>query len=63
MRFIEVLGTIQMIVLLTVVFWTMLAVVAVPAKIFSDPLQRRRRESHWNVRNETPGFDDLRTQG
>ena len=63
MRFVEVLGTIQMIVLLTVLFWTMLAVVAIPANLLSDPLQRRRRESHWNIRNETPEFDDLRAQG
>jgi len=36
------LGTVQMVVLLSVVYWTMVPLIAIPLKFFSDPLGRRR---------------------
>ena len=42
LRFAEVLGTVQMMVILSLVFWVMLPVIAIPFKLFSDPLGLRR---------------------
>ena len=36
------LGTVQMVILLSVVYWTMLPLIALPLKLFADPLGRRR---------------------
>ena len=42
LKFSEVLGTFQMMVVLSLVYWTMLPIIAVPFKLFADPLVLRR---------------------
>ena len=34
----EVIGTVQMVIILTLVYWTMITVMAIPFRFFSDPL-------------------------
>jgi hypothetical protein len=36
------LGTVQMVILLSLVYWTMVPVIAIPLKLFSDPLGSQR---------------------
>ena len=38
LRLAEVLGTIQMVILLTIIYWTIVLVMAVPFKLLADPL-------------------------
>ncbi len=41
LRFAEILGTIQMTVVLSFMYWVMLPIIAVPFKLFADPLTLR----------------------
>ena len=43
LRFAEILGTVQMIVILSLLYWTMLAIVAIPMRLMGDPMRLRRR--------------------
>ena len=43
LRFAELLGTIQMMVVLSLIYWTVLPLVAIPFRFFADPLALRRR--------------------
>jgi Ni/Fe-hydrogenase subunit HybB-like protein len=36
------IGTVQMIIFLSIMYWTMVPLIAIPLKILSDPLGRRR---------------------
>jgi hypothetical protein len=48
LRFAEVVGTVQMVVILSIVYFTMLALVAIPFRLLSDPLSlRAKKASHW----------------
>jgi hypothetical protein len=38
---VEALGNLQMILILSLVYWTMLALVALPYKLFADPMSHR----------------------
>ena len=38
LKFAHVLGTIQMVVILTLVYWVMLSIMAIPFRFFSDSL-------------------------
>ena len=64
-RVATIMGTFQMIVILTVTYWTVLAVIAVPYKLFADPLSlRRSRKSHWISRPPVENvLDSMRSQG
>ena len=42
LQFATVLGTIQMWVILTVIYWTLLPIIAIPFKFLADPLTLRR---------------------
>lgn len=47
----QVIGTVQMIIILTLLYWTLFALTAIPFKLFADPLQMRRRSSsQWSRR-------------
>ena len=64
-RIAEVIGNIQMIVLLTVMYWTVVLLIDVPFKLFSNPLCLREfGRAHWTRRE--PIFDvleSMRRQG
>ena len=58
MRFAEIIGTVQMVIILTIMYWVLLSVMAIPFKIFSDPLSlRRSHKVGWVER--PPGDSDL----
>ena len=38
LKFAQILGTVQMVIILTVVSWVVPAIMALPFKLFSDPL-------------------------
>ena len=65
LRFAEVLGNIQITILLSLLYWIMLPVWAIPYKVFSDRLALRdARRARWIQR--VPGtdwLDSMRKQG
>ena len=51
--FATVIGNFQMIFILTVVYWVLLPITALPVKIFSDPLTLKRKRDHkWFKRED-----------
>ena len=51
LRFIEILGTIQMVVMLSLIYWTFLIIIAIPFQLFADSLTARRsKHTQWVVR-------------
>lgn len=61
----EILGNIQLAILLSLIYWTIFLLIAIPAKLFSDPLSiRSANRSRW-VRRETipDALKNLRKQG
>ena len=61
----EVLGNIQMIVLLTLIYWTVVLFMAVPMKVRSDRLALRDpSRGHWVDRDSDLGsLESMRKQG
>ena len=61
----EILGNVQMIVLLSLIYWTLLFMVAVPFKVLADPLALRGPASvHWVPRPpESNRLDSMKKQG
>ena len=64
-RFAEILGNFQMSVLLTIIYWTMLPIIAIPRKILSDPLRiGKSSKAQWISRNPiTDVLEYMRRQG
>lgn len=60
----EVLGTIQMMVILSLVYWIMLPIIAVPFKLFADPLvMRKPSEAKWVKRDSgSQTLDEMKLQ-
>ena len=56
LRFAEIVGTVQMVIILTLVYWTIVAAMAIPFKILADPLGFKR-PSGWKPRHQ--GGSDL----
>jgi len=58
------IGNVQMVVLLTLVYWVALAPMAIVLKIVSDPLALRKRENGGWVRRPPPanGVDAMKKQ-
>ena len=55
LKFAEIFGNIQLSILLSVVYWTMLLIVAIPFKLFADPLALSRSSAvRWTSRNPNP---------
>ena len=55
LAFAHLIGTVQMVVLLTVVYWVFIPLMYVPFGLISDPLRlRRSKGSGWRER-EVPG--------
>ena len=61
----EIIGNIQMIVFLTLMYWTILFLIAVPFKVFSDPLSLRNfGHARWNSREPISNvLESMRRQG
>ena len=65
MKVAEVIGTVQMVVLLTLLYWTAFSLVAIPFKFRSDPLGfKHRGGSGWTQRaRQSDVLDSMRRQG
>ena len=65
LKFGVILGNIQMVVLLTIIYWTMLALIAIPFKLLSDPLALRRSRSFGWLQRRPPSdyYQWMRKQG
>ena len=65
LKFATVLGTIQMLVILTVIYWTLLPIIAIPFKFLSDPLTlRRSNRGGWVQRSPVSHtIETMRKQG
>lgn len=55
----EMLGNLQMILLLTIIYWFMLSFIAIPFKVLSDPLQiRKPNRVKWIIREQNSNDAD-----
>ena len=61
----EWLGNLQMVILLALIYWILLAAVALPFKYLADPLALRRPgRSRWVVRGPaSQSIESMRKQG
>ena len=64
LRFAEILGTIQMTMLLSLIYWVMLPIIAVPFKLFADPLTlRSQARAGWVERHSgSQTLDEMEKQ-
>jgi hypothetical protein len=64
-KFAHILGTVQMIVILSAVYWTLLMVTALVFKLFADPLAHRGpQHGGWVKRESSPtSLDGMAEQG
>ena len=54
LRFAHVVGTIQMIVVLSVIYWVVVPLIAIPFKLLADPFgHRRSRSVGWTLHPQT----------
>ena len=62
--FAQILGTINLTILLTIIYWTLLLVIAVPYKVLADPLElrKRNREPVWHQRSLMDDLADTMTR-
>ena len=58
MRFAEIFGNVQMIIILSLVYWTVIPLLAIPMKLLADPLQLRVR-GHVSWAERRPQVDVL----
>ena len=65
LRIAEVIGNIQLTILLTIIYWTFVPFVAIPFKFLADPLSiRKSAKPRWIRRDPIPdAFEHLRKQG
>ena len=54
LAFAHLLGTVQMVVLLTVVYWVFIPLMYVPFGLIADPLRLRRSAGSWWRKREAP---------
>ena len=61
----EIIGNIQMAMILTLIYWTMMLAIALPFKLFSDPLSLKKgRTTKWITRdNQVNDLESMRRQG
>ena len=51
MRFAEMMGTVNLVIILSIIYWTMVTVIAIPFRLAADPLRIKTSEGHgWIVR-------------
>jgi hypothetical protein len=53
-KFTMLIGTVQMIVFLTLVYWLTVPLIGLPLRLFKDPLKSQRSESNWVLRSHAP---------
>jgi hypothetical protein len=61
----QIIGTVQMMIILTVLFWVAVAPLGIALRLVSDPLLiKKPANSNWRLR-ETPsgGFEFFKRQG
>lgn len=65
LKFAEKLGNIQLAILLSLIYWTMILLVAIPSKLLSDPLAlRNTNRPKWIRRSPVSDvWEHLRKQG
>ena len=65
LRFAEILGNIQITILLSLLYWTMFMILAIPYKVFTDRLVLRNsgRVQWINRIQGTDRLDSMRKQG
>jgi hypothetical protein len=65
LKFAEIFGTIQMMVLLSALYFTFLGLMALPSRLISDPLgSKRRPQTNWVKRPPiTDPLEYMRRQG
>ena len=60
----EVIGTVQMLIILSIMYLLILPFMAIPFRIFADPLRvRHRPESNWRVRKDDESLSILDSMG
>ena len=65
LKFAQILGTVQMTILLSLIYWTIFLIIAIPFKFLADPLSLRNPgRSRWVSRTPDPNIlDSMRSQG
>ena len=65
LKFAEIVGNIQMIVLLSLIYWVLFPIVAIPFKLLADPLSLRHHgQVRWIVRSPVSQIlESMRKQG
>ena len=65
LKFAEILGNVQMIFLLSLIYWTFVLFLALPFKLLADPLALRRlARPRWILRQPIPSIlESMRRQG
>ena len=58
------IGTVQMMIILTIIYWVMIPFIAIPFRMFSDPLMKKPGSGQWHHRDapEDP-LDSMSNQG
>ena len=62
LRFAEIVGTVQMVIILTLVYWTVVAAMAIPFKILADPLGFKRPRGWTPGRQARSDLDWMKEQ-
>ncbi|SVD34218.1 uncharacterized protein METZ01_LOCUS387072 [marine metagenome] len=63
-RGVRIFGTGLMFVVLTIIYWTMVPVLWLPLRIFSDPLSLKAKSGGWRQSEQRPaGLDWMKRQG
>ena len=64
MKIAEVVGTTQMVIILSIIYRLVLPLLAVPFRMFSDPLKTRRRpHSNWHQKRREVSINSLDSMG
>ena len=60
----DVIGTVQMVIILTLIYWTMITIMAIPFRFLSDPLILRKSSRPRWVRRTQPSdiLENMRRQ-
>ena len=63
LKFAEKFGTVQMIIILSLVYWVIITLMAIPYKLIADPLKlRRRSRPAWIERDYAPDVESMERQ-
>lgn len=62
LKFAEVVGTVQMIIVLSLVYWTLVAAMAIPFRLMSDPLALKGPRTWIRHRAGSSTLDRMKDQ-